>query len=375
MKKWIILAVIFPILFIGGYLLLSLSGVKFIERQLKRSAGDGFIFGEIGIRPTYLSVKDVQYQDPQSRRILFQSEEMRVYPDIFASLRGSLRIREWSIFRPRFSFYRSRGGDLTGPWVRLKGHQKDREKNKEILVEKKGEATRIKIDRVRIRKGSINFEDAKPSPVPANIGLTDLDLEIEVIQFPLISCRSLIELNGKMRGINREGTVQLDGWMDIETTDMEISLKAHGVDVRIFEPYYRKRVSAEVASGYVNLESKITVKKKTMDAPGNLELTDLRIGEEGTVFWVPAKTLASLLENKENRIKVKFHVNGNMDDPQFDLQESFLNRVGFSLAENLGIPVKVVGKIIAEGGGKDIEGLAKDLKSIAEMFKKKEKGK
>jgi len=110
MKKWIILAVIFPILFIGGYLLLSLSGVKFIERQLKRSAGDGFIFGEIGIRPTYLSVKDVQYQDPQSRRILFQSEEMRVYPDIFASLRGSLRIREWSIFRPRFSFYRSRGG-------------------------------------------------------------------------------------------------------------------------------------------------------------------------------------------------------------------------------------------------------------------------
>ena len=47
------------------------------------------------------------------------------------------------------------------------------------------------------------------------------------------------------------------------------------------------------------------------------------------------ETLAALLKDKGNRIKAKFRVKGNMDDPRFDLQESVLTRIAFSF-ENRG---------------------------------------
>jgi uncharacterized protein (DUF39 family) len=107
-----------------------------------------------------------------------------------------------------------------------------------------------------------------------------------------------------------------------------------------------------------------------------LELVDLHIKEGGgTVLWIPAKTLVSLLRDKGNRIKVKFHVKGNMDDPQFSLQETFLTRVAVSLAGTLGIPIQVVGETMIGGTGKGAEGLIEGLKSIEKLFKRKKEEK
>lgn len=375
MKKWVILIVVISILCIGGYLILSFYAVKFIDARLQKPVAPGFIINEIKIKPTYLSAKGVQYEYPHSKQKIFQIEEMRIYPNIFSFLKGSLRIREWAILKPNFFFYRSREGGIAGPWVSMEKGEKEREISMEE-GKKEGEPIHVKIDRIRIEEGSIDFEDAKPVGTPADIRLRDLDLEIEDIQFPLISSHSLIEFKGKMKGGTKEGSISLKGWIDTKTMDMEISLKAQEIDVKVFEPYYRKRVSAEIESGYMNMESKIAVKKRVIDAPGFLELTDLHIKEGGTVFWIPAKTLVSLLKNKGNRVKFKFRVQGNMDDPQFNLQEYFFNRMVVSLAEALGIPIKVVGKTPLEGTGKGAEGLTEQIKSIEELFKrKKEKGK
>jgi len=96
---------------------------------------------------------------------------------------------------------------------------------------------------------------------------------------------------------------------------MEILLKMKEVELKIFEPYYRKRVSAEIESGHMKMDATVTIKNQKINAPGHMELIDLQIKEEGTVFYLPAKTLASLLKDRGNRVKVKFHVKGNMDDP------------------------------------------------------------
>jgi hypothetical protein len=64
-------------------------------------------------------------------------------------------------------------------------------------------------------------------------------------------------------------------------------------------------------------------------------------------------------------------VKGNIDDPQFNLQETFLTKVAVSLAETLGIPNKVVGETMIEGTGKGTEGFVEGLKSIEKLFKRK----
>lgn len=210
---------------------------------------------------------------------------------------------------------------------------------------------------------------------PAQIQLRELDLELKNIQYPFISSHSFITLNGKINGGKKEGNIYIEGWVDLKNMDMETSFKVQEVDIKIFEPYYRKRVSAEIEAGHIDLEAKIRIKEKMIDAPGQLQLIDLRVKEEGTVLWIPAKALISLLKDKGNRIQIQFHVKGNMGDPQFSLQETFLTRVAVSLAGTLGIPIKVVGETMIGGAGKGAEGLIEGLKSIEKLFKTKKEEK
>lgn len=112
------------------------------------------------------------------------------------------------------------------------------------------------------------------------------------------------------------------------------------------------------------MDATVAVRKRMIDAPGQLELGDLHMKEGGTVFWIPAKYLVSILKNKKNRIKVHFLVKGNIDDPQFSLQEAFLNRLAISLAEALGLPIKRVGETMFKGTGEGLKNCRKVLSRL-----------
>jgi hypothetical protein len=372
MKKWFIIIGIIVIFLIGGYLLLSFYAVRFIQARLQQVVGPGLTIDKIEIKPTFLAAKGVRYEDPSSKKRLLQIEETRIYPALFSVLKRTLLIREWKILNPSFLFYRSAEGVVVGPWGPKEKEDGEKGENRE----KGGEPFHIQIDRLRISGGSVDFEDRKVGEPPARIELRELNLEIRKIRNPLVSMRSRIKLNGKMKGKRRDGNFFVEGWIDFKNIDMDMSFKTQEIEIKTFEPYYRKRVSAEIESGYINMESKIAVEKRMINAPGQLELIDLRIEEGGgTVLWIPAKTLVSLLRDKANRVQVKFRVKGNLDDPKFSLQEAFLTRVAVSLAETLGIPIKVVGETILKGTGKGAEELVEGLKSIEKLFKKKKEKK
>jgi len=84
--------------------------------------------------------------------------------------------------------------------------------------------------------------------------------------------------------------------INLKTTDMDTSLHLRETELKIFEPYYRKNVTAEIESGDIELEAKITIKEDLIDAPGELDLVDLRMKEDGTFFYIPAKTMVSHLK-------------------------------------------------------------------------------
>jgi hypothetical protein len=343
MRKWILWIGIIAVLFAGGYFVLSFFAVEVIQSEIQKVVPPGFTVTEIKVKPTHLSIRGIQYEGLHTRKRYLQIDELRIYPAILSFLKGPLRIREFMVLQPSFFFSRTREGAFVGPWTAMEKAEK-----KEVSGEKESkekEPTVIRIDRFRIRKGSLEFEDGKIGEPPAQIKMRDFYLDIKEVQFPMISAHSPIEFKGKMMGKTKEGDLSTKGWMDFKTMDMETSFKAREIDVKTFEPYYRKRVSAEIDSGYINMDAKIAVKKKIIDAPVQLELDDLHIKkEEGTVFWIPAKTVASLLEDRKHRIQVQFQVKGNLDNPKFSLQEAFLIRVGVSLAAALGIPIKIVGE-------------------------------
>ena len=376
MKKWFILIGILVVLFIGGYFVLTFYAVKLIQPRLQKVMRPGLTLEEMKIKTTYLSVRGIRYEDPHSKQRFLQIEEVRIYPSLLSLLKKSLHIKEFTLLGPSFSFYRSREGRIVGPWVTMEKESEGKEISEEEEEKKKGEPIQVQIDRIRIRKGSIDFEDGKVGEPPAQIKLRELDFEIRDIRYPLASLHSPIELEGKMRGGTQEGSISLKGWIDAKTMDMETSLKIREIEVKTFEPYYRKRVTAEIESGTMDMDSKIAVKEKRIDAPGELELINLHVKEgRGMVLWIPVETLVSLLEKKGHQVKAKFHVKGNMENPQFNLQETFLTQVALSLAQALGIPIKVVGEEALQGTSKGEKGLVEELQSIEELFKKKKEKK
>ena len=375
MKKWFILIGILVVLFIGGYFVLTFYAVKLIQPCLQKVMGPGFTLEEIKLKTTYLSARGIQYEDPHSKQRFFQVEEIRIYPSLVSLLKKSLHIKELTVLRPSFFFYRSREGRMVGPWVTTKKESEGKEISEEE-EKKRGEAVEVRIDRIRIQKGSVDFEDRKVGDPPSQMKLRELDFEIRDIRYPLASLHSPVELNGKMKGRTQEGSITLKGWIDAKTMDMETSLEIREIEVKTFEPYYRKRVTAEIESGHMDMDSRIVVKEKRIDAPGGLDLINLHIKEGGgTVLWIPAETLVSLLEKKGHQIKVKFHVKGNVENPQFNLQETFLTQVAISLAQALGIPIKVVGEEVLQGTLKGEKGLVEELQSIEGLFKKKKEKK
>lgn len=378
MKKSLILAGILIVLFSIGYFVLSFYAVKFIQPHLQKVMGPGLTLTEVTPKPTYLSVRGIQYEDPDSKERFLQIEEARIYPSLLSFLKRSLRIREFKILQPSFFFYRSREGIYFGPWVSMK-RGREREETSEEVKEKRGKIVRepisIEIERIRIQEGTVEFEDRKIGEQPERIRLRDLDFEIKNIQHPLSPLHSPFELNGKMKGKKQEGNINTKGWVDLTTMDLEAILKIQDLEVETYKPYYRKKVSAEIDSGTMDLESKITLKGKKIDAPGTMDFVNLHIQKgSGTVFWIPAETLSSLLEKKGNHVKVSFHVKGDLEDPHFNLQESFLTQVAFSLMEALGLPIKSVGEIVGSTG-KGAEGWMEGIKSMEEMFKKKKEKK
>lgn len=359
---------------IGGYIALSYNAVRFILAKIERMEKRGWIIPEIKVRPTHLLLKSIQYQDPHTRQKIFQIEEMKIYPGLFSPLAKTFNIRKCTLVKPIFSFYRSKEGGFIGPWAPL-----EKEEKGEVVFKGKGskekETIAFRMGRISIQEGTIHFEDHKLEGDPFRMELRDLHLNIKDIPYPIVSVHSPIELKGRMKGRKEENNIEIKGWIDLKTTDMDASFKFREIDIKPFEPYYRKRVSAEVESGYLDLETKVIVENKVIDAPVELELVDLRIGGEGTVFWVPAKNLTFLLKKRGNRMKLSFHIKGNIDDPRFRLSEVILTKVAFSFLDALGIPIKRLGEEFLENLGRDGEGWAEGLKSLKEMFKKKKENK
>jgi len=372
MKKWFIFFGIVAIMIGGGYFILSFYAVKFIRPQLQKAMGPGLTLEEMKLKATYLSAKGIRYEDPHSKKKFFQIEEVRIYPSLFSLFKKSIQIKECTLLKPSLFFIRTQEGNFVGPGVTMRKGKGGKEVSEEG---EKEESIPLRIDRIRIEKGSIDVEDRKMGEPPAQIRLRELDFEIREIEYPIATSHSSFELSTKMEGSKQKGNIYAKGWLDLKTSDMEISLRTEKIEVQTFEPYYRKKVSAEIEAGYMNMESKITIKQRMIDAPGQLELNDLHIRGGGTVFYIPTKTLVSLLKERGNRIPVTFHVKGNMDDPQFNLREAFLTRIAVSFAEALGFPIKVVGETIIEETGKGTGGLVEGLRSIEDLFKKKKEKK
>ncbi len=115
MKKWFIVVGILGFLSILGYFVLTFYAVRFIQPYVQKPTVKGLTLMETKNKTTHLSVTGVQYEDPDSKQKFLIADEVRIYPSLFSIFTNSIRIKEITLLKPSFSFYRSREGSVIGP--------------------------------------------------------------------------------------------------------------------------------------------------------------------------------------------------------------------------------------------------------------------
>ncbi len=360
MKRWLVIAGIAALLLGGAYLLLSFYVVKWSQGLLQKAIGPGWTISQVKTKMTHFSIHGLRFEDPHTKQKYLEVGEVNVYPAPFSFLRRRLQIKDLVFIKPSLFFYRTREGDLIGPWVSVIRGEEKGEASSHQRREKERETLLISIDRLRIEKGSIDFEDRKAGEPFGRIRWREMEIDLKKMEYPTISSRSPFESKGKILGPGKTGEMVVHGWFDIHTADVDASLRMSGVDLSLFEPYYRKRVSAEIESGQFNMDAHLSIRKRVIDLPMKLEVVDLHIREEGTLFYLPARELIPQLKDRGNRLEVRFHVKGSFDDPKFKLEERILMHIGFGLAEAVGLPVRTLGGRLLEGSQKPLEGLQKN---------------
>jgi hypothetical protein len=166
--------------------------------------------------------------------------------------------------------------------------------------------------------------------------------------------------------------------MDVKTEDTDCTVRLKGLDITGLKPYFQRSGDVNVTHGFLDLEAKIKIASRKIKAPAWAVLKDLTFergtGAGSTFLSIPLSAVTTLLKNSNNEIGVDFSIEGNLDNPQFNLRENLVKKITFSLAEKLGLPVKKIGESTAVLGAQGLKKVKKNVitfrESVRKIFKK-----
>ena len=71
---------------------------------------------------------------------------------------------------------------------------------------------------------------------------------------------------------------------------------------------------------------------------------------------VPLSLVVAFLKNSNNGIPVNFSIEGDLNNPKFDIKENVMHRISVAMAEKLGLPLKGIPEAVAGVGAKGSQG-------------------
>ncbi|TFV87743.1 DUF748 domain-containing protein, partial [Oxalobacteraceae bacterium OM1] len=225
-------------------------------------------------------------------------------------------------------------------------------------------APAVTIGRIELQEGVLEFFDGTVRQPAYKTRLDQLHAVVEDLQVPALAGRTQVQLDGTVKGVRRNGKLAIDGWLELAAKNSDLSARLAGVDLVALQPYLIKASETGVRQGTLDLTLKSTVKKNHLHAPGTVTLTGLELasgqGVMNTFMGAPRTAVLAALKDRNDQIAIQFTLDGNLDDPQFSLNESFARRIGAGVAEHLGISFEG----LTRGVGGAVEGIGGVMKKL-----------
>jgi hypothetical protein len=222
----------------------------------------------------------------------------------------------------------------------------------------------ILIGPIHITNSTLDFFDETVGNPPQKTHLTSVTATVGPLSFPNLEVRTTISVNGILPGPQHNGSVAFGGWIILANKDSDTTTTLRNVDVSEISPYLTKSRLTGLRSGTMDLDLRATVTSNVLHAAGAVTLADLELesgrGVLGNFLSMPRQAALNALKNRDNKIKVSFDVDGNLQDPHFSINESVGVRLAAGLAKALGVSVQGV----AEGATSTVKGLGDTVKGL-----------
>ncbi|HSW15372.1 MAG TPA: DUF748 domain-containing protein [Solimonas sp.] len=333
-----------------------------LKRQVLAALGPEATVGRVHIGLGSVLVEGVSIAAPKgwpSAQTL-RAERLRVEPDLRSLFSGQYRVGQITIEQGYLSLLRSREGKL-----RLLPSLLERAREKD---QASGGGFALRIDAIELKDSEVDFYDGSLGRKPVNLRLEALQARFGPLQLPELQGRSELQVEALVRSKPRDGTIKLEGWLELATQESDVKLTLREIDMKQLEPYLLKASEAGVERGRLDLDLHSKVKQRRLTAPGRLLLRDLKLrsggGFGGTFMGVSRGAVVGALKSGGDRIDLSFTLEGNIDNPQFSLNETLSVKLAVGMAQSLGVGVadmvKSVGSATGRGLGA-VGGAVKDL--------------
>jgi hypothetical protein len=358
---FIVLGAIVLILSISIALLIKYANTV-IKHELESFLGKDFSVRKIDLHWGRVEAFDISFRNPAGKTIL-KTDSLVLEADFMGILRKKYIVSNLSLKNLYLFFEKDMKGNIINPLPQRKLKEEETKKQNIPVIIKK----------INVKNGSLDYLDRKVSPAVLT-KLRDIELELKDITFPFEENFSTYILSASIPGSHSTGILKSKGKIKFKTKDTDCKVELRRLDITGFKPYFQKKSDVNVKKGNFDLDLDVKIKLRKINAPGRAVLRDLDFesgsGIGNTFLSIPRSAVINFLKNNNNEIVVNFVLEGDLDNPKFNIRERFIEKVTIAIAETLGLSVKRIGESIVIFGTEGVKEVGKGVKGIGESIKK-----
>jgi hypothetical protein len=350
----------FAVILLGIVIALLIKNAnRIIKYELESFLGKDFSVQRIDLHWGKVEALDISFKNPAGQEI-FKTDRLILEANFIGLLKKKYVLSEILLENPYIFLEKDAKGKIMNPFLRI-GQKKEAEKSIPSVLFKN----------IRAKNGSIDFLDRRASGRPVLTKLRQADLEMKDITFPVRDMSSNYTFSAIIIGNQSTGTLNSKGKINLSNKDMDGKFDVKKLDITSLNPYFQQKGDVNVTRGTLDMDMDLRIKSRKIHAPGKAVLRDLEF-EKGSGLGneflnLPLSTVVTFLKDHNDEIVVNFVVEGDLDNPKFNLRESLMNRISISMAEKLGLSIKRIGESIVET---EAEGAKEVGKGIGESIKK-----
>ena len=335
---------------------------RIIKHELESFLGEDFSAKRIDLHWGKVEAIEISFKNPAGKEV-FKTDRLVLEADFIGLLKKEYILSNLSFENPYILLEKDTKGEIVTPFPK-KGSEKEDEKPIPPVFFKK----------IQVTNGSLDYLDRSASIKLVLTKLRNVEFEFKDLTFPLGDNFSSYNLSASIFGKQHVGSLRSNGKIKLANKDMDGKIEIKRLDITDFKPYYQKKGDANVTRGIIDMNMNVKIRSNEINSPGKAVLKDLEFergsGMGNKFLNMPLSAVVSFLKNNNDEIVVNFVVQGDLNNPKFNLSESFMNKISIAMAEKLGLSIQRIGESIVETGAEGAKQVGKSAKSIGETITK-----